>query len=759
MALAFTSSALDIEKWQTSMTKVAPIAAGMNIPLEETAAIMGTLTDAGIEASIAGTSMRNIFLQMKDPASDLSKFLGFTVKNADDLSKAMTLLKTANDDTLDGLVKTRQVASFNVMVKGAERVGTLTKALKEANGAAADMAAIVADTLEGSFKRLTSASEGLAIELTEKLGGGMQGIVDKLAIFLNKMTDSSEGLATMITNFVALIKVVGLYKIGIGLAAIGTRAFNASLVITRASLIKTGFGAVAVLLGTVAEKLYLSGDAADYAAKNMNKLTTEKERQVIEEEHILELMNRQFSENLEQSKTNINLLDLQVKGRKNLRAALLKEIEQDKVKNKLSKGQSELEKQNLKQIELIDNAIGRLQENIERRNNNQIKIIDLSNEEIKVSKSLIVLKEEELAVIRRMPEHTEKQIASKNRLIQITNIEIKRLKNLGIAKDEDIDKDEKLSESDESLNAKRITNNQIQVGLQRKLIAGKITQQEFDETFTQTQILNMENLLAHEVFTNEERINLTKKLNDLKLNLLSLEEKARQDIATKTKMDLDEENRKRQESIDGVNMLGSSLVSMAGDDKKMQGIRKAGIAISTAASIANNIQTLSEVSLGVATQAKLPFPANIIGMASTLATVVSLFANMASLGDMFGGGGVVDTFANGGMVNGKSHAQGGEKFAVGGRVVELEGGEAVINKRSTSMFRNQLSAMNSVGGGVKFADGGLLNQPSFSQQQFSALNNNQMMGAMGGSSKVVVVEADITESQNTVSVIQAQATI
>jgi len=34
-----------------------------------------------------------------------------------------------------------------------------------------------------------------------------------------------------------------------------------------------------------------------------------------------------------------------------------------------------------------------------------------------------------------------------------------------------------------------------------------------------------------------------------------------------------------------------------------------------------------------------------------------------------------------------------------------------------------------------------------------------MMGAMGGSGKVVVVEADITDSQNTVSVLQAGATI
>ena len=125
----------------------------------------------------------------------------------------------------------------------------------------------------------------------------------------------------------------------------------------------------------------------------------------------------------------------------------------------------------------------------------------------------------------------------------------------------------------------------------------------------------------------------------------------------------------------------------------------------------------------------------------------------------YANGGMIEEFANGGMVQGKSHANGGEKFAVGGRVVELEGGEAVMNKRSTAMFRSQLSAMNSAGGGVKFADGGLLNMPSFSQQQFNALGQNQMMGAMGGQSKVVVVEADITSSQNAVNVIQSDAII
>ena len=56
------------------MTKVAPIAARAGYIFRSyNSNVMGTLTDAGIEASIAGTSLRNIFFKMQDPNSDLSK--------------------------------------------------------------------------------------------------------------------------------------------------------------------------------------------------------------------------------------------------------------------------------------------------------------------------------------------------------------------------------------------------------------------------------------------------------------------------------------------------------------------------------------------------------------------------------------------------------------------------------------------------------------------------------------------------------------
>jgi hypothetical protein len=64
------------------------------------------------------------------------------------------------------------------------------------------------------------------------------------------------------------------------------------------------------------------------------------------------------------------------------------------------------------------------------------------------------------------------------------------------------------------------------------------------------------------------------------------------------------------------------------------------------------------------------------------------------------------------LLKGASHANGGIP-------IEAEGGEAIINKRSTSMFLPVLSAINEAGGGVPFvqtmADGGYVSRNSNQQ--------------------------------------------
>ena len=65
-------------------------------------------------------------------------------------------------------------------------------------------------------------------------------------------------------------------------------------------------------------------------------------------------------------------------------------------------------------------------------------------------------------------------------------------------------------------------------------------------------------------------------------------------------------------------------------------------------------------------------------------------------------------FADGGVLQGASHSNGGIPFTIGGQAgFEAEGGEAIINKRSTAMFGDLLSEINEAGGGVAFARGGL----------------------------------------------------
>lgn len=107
-------------------------------------------------------------------------------------------------------------------------------------------------------------------------------------------------------------------------------------------------------------------------------------------------------------------------------------------------------------------------------------------------------------------------------------------------------------------------------------------------------------------------------------------------------------------------------------------------------------------------------------------------------------------FAKGGLVYGNSHAQGGERFAVGGRVSELEGGEAVINKRSTSMFGGVLSSMNVAGGGKSFASPNLGGGNSL-------IDYNALGAVIGRNTNVVLPVESLRKTQNRVQTIEANS--
>ena len=150
MTVAFTSSAMDLEKWQTGMTKVAPIAKSAGFSIEETAAIMSKLTDAGIEASIAGTSMRNILLAMQDPNSKLVKSFGSTIHSFDQLLPAMKKFVEEGGSMAEVMqvVEKRQAAAFEQMLTTGDATNDLRIKMDNATGTADRLAQIIGDTFK-----------------------------------------------------------------------------------------------------------------------------------------------------------------------------------------------------------------------------------------------------------------------------------------------------------------------------------------------------------------------------------------------------------------------------------------------------------------------------------------------------------------------------------------------------------------------------------------------------------------------------------
>ena len=89
MAASFSRSALDMEKFSFSMQYVAPIARQVGIDVESTTAMLGTLANAGIDGSMAGTALRKILLELGNESSKVGKKLGFSVESSEDLERAL----------------------------------------------------------------------------------------------------------------------------------------------------------------------------------------------------------------------------------------------------------------------------------------------------------------------------------------------------------------------------------------------------------------------------------------------------------------------------------------------------------------------------------------------------------------------------------------------------------------------------------------------------------------------------------------------
>jgi TP901 family phage tail tape measure protein len=172
MAKSFAIAALDIGDFSEAMKYVGPIAKAANIDVETTTALLAKLSDSGLRGSIAGTGLKNLLSKLSDGSSELSKEIGFTVKNSDDLFKAFTKLKDGNVDLTKAteLTDERSKAAFLTLIQGADDLRGLTDELYNAEGATLKMAEAMRDTLTGDLDALSSAWEAFQLQLGNTSG-------------------------------------------------------------------------------------------------------------------------------------------------------------------------------------------------------------------------------------------------------------------------------------------------------------------------------------------------------------------------------------------------------------------------------------------------------------------------------------------------------------------------------------------------------------------------------------------------------------
>lgn len=194
MAVSTTKTALDFEKLRTSVAITFPVAKAFGFTIEDTITLLGKLSDAGFDASMAATATRNILLNLANPAGKLARTLGRPVRNVEELAEAFGKLKERNIDLAESfdLTDKRSVGAFNQFVRVSDQLVDLKNEITDAGEALSKMVDTRMNTLQGSVTILSSAWQGLMLSFQNSTGP-MKTVVD----WLTKVT---RGITRLISS-------------------------------------------------------------------------------------------------------------------------------------------------------------------------------------------------------------------------------------------------------------------------------------------------------------------------------------------------------------------------------------------------------------------------------------------------------------------------------------------------------------------------------------------------------------------------------
>lgn len=219
--LAFTAnnSNTNVQQLGDAMKFVAPVAAGLNVSIEQASAAIGALSNAGLQASLAGTGLRRVLAELESPSEKTAKLLN-NLKISTDAVKVSEVglieaLKVLNSEVIDtGLALEifgdRGGPAFEILQSATGDVEKMAEVLADVDGVARRTAKTMDDNLQGSILALKSAFEALILATGEK---GVTGELRLLVDFLTDVVRELAGVeAEVKTNETAVKAFVGALK-------------------------------------------------------------------------------------------------------------------------------------------------------------------------------------------------------------------------------------------------------------------------------------------------------------------------------------------------------------------------------------------------------------------------------------------------------------------------------------------------------------------------------------------------------------------
>ncbi|RMF95497.1 MAG: phage tail tape measure protein, partial [Gammaproteobacteria bacterium] len=273
---AMTTANTDLQQLGDAMKFVGPIAKSPGIAFEEIVAAIQLLSNAGIQAEMAGTTLRGAILALTSPSKEAAERLeqfGVRVLDAqgnvrpladviEDLNRATAGMGAGQRlEVLGTIFQARQAAGVaELLSQGAGKLRDYTAALRDAGGTASRIAGVQLNTLKGQAIILKSALEGLGIAVGESLGGPLRvaaHFITRATTAIGRWVRENRSVVVIAAASIAAVGAVGASLVALGVAA-QAAAFVFGGLGTILAGVKAAFLAVSAAVGALLSPIGLA---------------------------------------------------------------------------------------------------------------------------------------------------------------------------------------------------------------------------------------------------------------------------------------------------------------------------------------------------------------------------------------------------------------------------------------------------------------------------------------------------------------------